>query len=67
MALTARDRALRALEKIDEQIEKVTERRDEAVGKVTEKFDARLKELRQEREHAADAPALREPDEPDEH
>lgn len=66
MALTARDRAQRTLDRIDAQIEKVTERRDEAARKVTERFDERLTELRAEREHAADAPALRESDEPDE-
>ncbi len=64
MALSARDRAQRALEKIDERIEKVTQRRDQAVRKVTARFDQQLKDLQAERDHAAQAPALQEADQP---
>ena len=61
MALTPREKAQRAVDKIDEQIEALSRKRQEAIDKVTAKFDEKLEQLDADREHAADAPALRTP------
>ena len=59
MALTAADRAQRVVDQLDERIEKVKARQKTAVEKVEARYKEELDQLAQDREHAANAPALK--------
>ena len=58
MAKTAAERAQQTVDRIDERIGRLTERRDAAVAKVAAKYEQELAQLTEERQHAASAPAL---------
>lgn len=59
MARTAAQRAQQVLDGIDARITKLTERKQKAVKKVEDRFADELRDLQIDREHAANAPALR--------